>query len=98
MALSKPKWLFDLTEFKESKNYKVHVHTITVGDVDDPDIYVAEPIWDWQQTEKGKWVMEHSSPSPSFHRYDDHMFYGYKFHICAYLNEKDYTFYRLKFE
>lgn len=98
MALLKPKWLFDLDDFKSSKNYKVHVHTIKMGDVEDPEVYVAEPIFEWQQTEKGKWIMEHSSPAPSFHRYDDPMFYGYTFFICAYLNEKDYTYYRLKYE
>jgi len=98
MALSKPKWLFDLDKFKESKNYKVHVHTITMGDVEDPDIYIAEPIWKWQQTEKGKWVMDHSSPAPSYHQYNDPTTYGFTYYICAYLNEKDYTYYRLKFE
>jgi len=31
-----------------------------MGDVDDVDIYVAEPIWEWQQTPKGKWAMENA--------------------------------------
>ena len=31
-----------------------------MGDVEDVDIYVAEPIWQWQQTEQGKWVMENA--------------------------------------
>lgn len=31
-----------------------------MGDVDDVDIYVAEPIWRWQQTEQGQWVMAHA--------------------------------------
>jgi len=31
-----------------------------MGDVDDVDIYVAEPIWRWQQTDQGRWVMEHA--------------------------------------
>ena len=34
-------------------------HEFSMGDVDDVDIYVAQPIWEWQQTEHGKWVMEH---------------------------------------
>jgi len=99
MALSKQKWLSEIDQFKDSKNYKVHVHTITIHDAEDPEIHIAEPIYNWQQTEKGKWVMEHSMPSPSFHRGNfDYSFYGYTYHICAYLNDKDYTYYRLKFE
>lgn len=31
-----------------------------MGDVDDIDIYVAQPIYDWQQTAKGRWVMENA--------------------------------------
>jgi len=98
MAKLKQTWLYNLDEFKNSINRKVHVHTITMGDVDDPEIYIAQPIYEWQQTEKGKWVMENSAPAPSYHRYNDVMHYGYTFYICAYLNEKDYTYYRLKFE
>ena len=38
----------------------VEFHSFTMGDVDDVDIYVASPIWDWQQTDQGRWVMEHA--------------------------------------
>lgn len=98
MSLLKPKWLFEMDEFATSKNYRVHVHTITMGDVEDPEIYIAEPIYQWQQTEKGKWVMGHSMPSPTYHKKVDYRAYGYEYHICAYLTEKDYTYYRLKYE
>jgi hypothetical protein len=32
------------------------VHTFKLSDVDDVDLYAAEPIYNWQQTEVGKWV------------------------------------------
>lgn len=35
-------------------------HEFIMGDVDDVDIYVTEPIYNWQQTEHGRWVMEHA--------------------------------------
>lgn len=98
MALLKPKWLFESTEFKNSKNHKVHVHTINLDNVDDPEVYIADPIYKWQQTEKGKWIMEHSNPEPSYHQVVDPMMWGYSYNIVAYLNEKDYTYYRLKYE
>lgn len=31
-----------------------------MGDVDDVDVYAAQPIWEWQQTEQGQWVMENA--------------------------------------
>lgn len=97
MALLKPKWQFEIDEFQDSKNYRVHVHTLQLNDVEDAEIY-AEPLYEWQKTEKGKWIMEHSAPSPSYHRYMDYLTYGYVYHVCAYLSEKDYAFYRLKYE
>lgn len=97
MALLKQKWLYDINEFKDSNNHKVHVDTICISDVEDPDIYLAEPLYKWQQTEKGKWIMKHSNPTPSYHQQIDYTVYGYKYHICAYLNEKDLIVYKLKF-
>lgn len=39
---------------------KITFHEFVMGDVDDVDIYVAEPIYNWQQTEQGRWVMENA--------------------------------------
>jgi hypothetical protein len=39
---------------------RITFHTFQMGDVDDVDIYVAAPIYDWQQTEHGQWVMKHA--------------------------------------
>ena len=36
---------------------QVTFHEFSMGDVDDVDIYVAQPIYEWQQTDKGRWVM-----------------------------------------
>lgn len=36
---------------------QITFHTFTMGDVEDVDIFVAEPIYQWQQTEKGRWAM-----------------------------------------
>ena len=32
--------------------------TFNMGDVEDPEIYIAQPIWEFQQTPKGKWMIE----------------------------------------
>jgi hypothetical protein len=74
------------------------VHYINMGDVEDPDLMVAQPIWEWQQTEKGKYIMEHSNPEPMWVRCVNHMTYGYEYKIKAYLTPQQLTFYKLKYE
>ena len=74
------------------------VHYINMGDVEDPDLMVAAPIYEWQQTEKGKYIMEHSAPAPMWVRAVNHMTYGYQYMIKAYLTPQQLTYYKLKFE
>ena len=61
----------------------VVVHEFTMGDVDDPDLYAAEPLWKWQQSEQGKWVMEHAVETPCWNRVADTYNYGYKYNVTA---------------
>ena len=91
----KPLWQYDP---EEAKTTRIKVHTIRMGDVEDPDLFVGQPIWEWQQTEMGKWIMENSAPTPSWHRYADPMTYGYEYHIVAYLTPKQLTYWKLKYE
>jgi hypothetical protein len=110
MTLSKQQWQ-SKDEFTRPK-YQVHlsdigeeivsithvVHCINMGDVEDPDLFVAQPIYEWQQTEAGKWIMENSNPTPSWHRNMDYATYGYTYQIRAYLTHKQLTFWKLKYE
>ena len=81
---------------------KVHeIHNVTVlrfrmGDVEDPDLYAGEPLYQWQQSEMGKWVMKKSVDTPVWHRYADPMNYGYQYAVTAKLKDVDYTFWVLK--
>lgn len=34
-------------------------HSFLMGDVEDPELYSAGPIMEWQKTDQGQWVMEH---------------------------------------
>ena len=83
---------------EDARSIEVVVHTINMGDVEDPDLMVAAPIYEWQQTEAGKYIMEHSRPTPSWHRFANPMTYGYEYKIKAYLSPKQLTFYKLKFQ
>ena len=62
---------------------EIVVYTFTMGDVDDPDLYAAQPLWDWQQSEQGKWIMEHAVETPVWHRMVDHFDRGYKYQVRA---------------
>jgi hypothetical protein len=59
------------------------VHTFTMGDVEDPDLYAAQPLYEWQQSEFGQWVMKNAADTPTWHRHADFTTYGYQYQIRA---------------
>ena len=73
------------------------VHEFNMGDVEDPDLYAAEPLWKWQNSEAGKFVMEHAVEQPYWIREADYSSYGYRYKIVARLSEPNQTFFKLKF-
>lgn len=85
-----------IIEDKVYRIYKVVVHRFQMGDVDDPDLYAAQPLWAWQSSEMGKWVMERAVDTPEWHRRADTLQYGYEFAVVAKLKDVDYTFWTLK--
>ena len=67
-----------------------------MGDVEDPVLYAAQPLWEWQQTEKGKWVMEHAK-DPTYNILNDPTTYGHRVTVHGLLTDKDYTYFMLKY-
>jgi hypothetical protein len=111
MALSKQQWQFNtLGNYKPKYQVQISdtgedivtithvVHTIKMGDVDEPDIMVRELIYEWQQTDAGKWIMDNSNPKPSWHHFNDLYNYSYIYQIKAYLTHKQLVYYKLKYE
>jgi hypothetical protein len=76
--------------------HKVVVHQFNLGDVDDPEIYAASPIWEWQQSEPGKFVMEHAIDKPEWRRQVDHSTYSYQYAVIAELEMKKLAEFYLK--
>lgn len=70
-------------------------HSFTLGDVDDPDIYVAQPISEWQQTEQGQWVMAHCS-DPRYSYSPDATSWGHRVRLYGDLSDPDAIFFQLK--
>lgn len=92
-------WQPEFTKVIDGKAVRfcdVCVHEIRLGDVDDPDIYVAGTIWDWQQTEAGKFVIEHAVNNPYWIQSMDSDSWGYVYKIIARLGEPDQLFWTLK--
>jgi hypothetical protein len=78
--------------------HKVIVHRFRMGDVEDPDLYAAEPLYNWQQSDPGKFVMEHAIDKPIWHRQLDQSTYGYQYAIEAELEMKKLSEYYLRFD
>ena len=75
---------------------EVVVHEFMMGDVEDPDLYAAEPLMNWQNTEAGQWIMEHAVETPCWYRIPDQLQYGYRFQIRAKLSGARLTEYLLR--
>jgi len=74
------------------------VFEFSVGDVDDPDLYAASPLWDWQQTDTGKWVMDNAIETPQWGRVNDYRTYSIRYRVIAKLKDTDATFFKLKYD
>ena len=75
---------------------KIVVHTFTMGDVEDPGIFVGAYIHDWQKTDAGKWVMENALEQPYWQQSISADTWGYVFAIIAKLSDENVTYYNLK--
>jgi len=72
-------------------------HEFTMGDVEDVDIYVAHPIYEWQQTDKGQWVMANATDLQYLTRPDPYTF-GHRVIISGNLEEKQATEFCLRWK
>lgn len=77
---------------------KVVVHEFSVADVEDPDLWAAEPLLTWEKSAAGQWVMEHAVETPVWHRMIDYTSYSHRYAVVARLRDEDYVFYKLKFK
>lgn len=76
--------------------YNTYVlHEFKMGDVEDVEVYIADPIYKWQQTPEGKWVSEKATDM-RYHIHQDFESWGYHITITGKLKDKYATFYELK--
>jgi len=67
-----------------------------MGDVDDVEVYAAQPISEWLQTENGKWVQERCEDL-SWHTLANPDTYGYRVILRGSITDKHATEYYLRF-
>lgn len=79
-------------------NVNVVVHKFRMGDVEDPQLYAAEPLYKWETSEMGQWVMKHSVDQPTWNLIPNLDIYGHEVIIRATLRPEDYTYWKLKYE
>ena len=73
------------------------LHSFTMGDVEDPYLYAAFPISEWQQTEHGQWIMSNVVDEPTFHITPDVNNFGYRVIITGNLTPEAATYFTLKY-
>lgn len=74
---------------------RIVFHTFQLGDVEDPEIYAAEPMFKWQDTEQGRWAMEHCA-NPLYRITPDFNTFGYRVDIYGELEDKQAVEYLLR--
>lgn len=75
---------------------KIVVLEFLLGDVEDPQLYAAGPIYEWEKSEQGQWVKDNAKDTPEWFTGPDMSSYGYKVRIVADLKEEDVTYFNLK--
>jgi hypothetical protein len=92
------KYPYQIMDNKAVELKTVTVHEFSMGDVDDPDLYAAEPLYQWQTSEQGQWIMEHAVETPIWNRVIDPHSFGWRYQIVAKLKAKDYTYWSIKWK
>lgn len=78
--------------------HKVVVHRFSVGDIEDPDLYAAQPLYEWEQSEQGQFIMNNAVNKPQWQRQIDHQMFGFRYVIIAELESKKLSEYLLRFK
>lgn len=76
--------------------HRIVVHRFRLGDVEDPDLYAADPILNWEKSDQGKFVMENSITTPKWYRQISFETMGWEFAIVAELTSKKLTEFYLR--
>jgi hypothetical protein len=77
------------------KLIKRHLHNLKIGDVEEPEIYLAFAWNGFSKTEKGTWIVDNCQ-NLVYNEHIDPNGLGYLYKISGNLTEENYTFFLLK--
>lgn len=81
----------------ENEVHERHViDFLSMSDTDDPEVYAAQILIGWTNTEKGEWCMKNGF-DPSYSIQEDYASMTYKIGIIMYFTPKKWTEYLLRF-
>ncbi len=66
------------------------VHRFFLGDVEDPQLYAGQALWEWQQSEQGQWVTRNAH-DPFWITQQDYAQMGYRVVIQAWIEPRRWT-------
>jgi hypothetical protein len=79
-------------------NINVIVHKFRMADVEDPELYAAEPLYKWEHSDAGQWIMQNAIDKPTWNLIPSPDIYGHEVLIRANLTPENYTYWKLKYE
>lgn len=91
-------WEVKIIDGVPRKIHQVVVHHFLLGDIENPDLYAAEPLYKWQQSEEGQFVMSHAVETPIWKTQHDVTSFSTKYIIIAKLYDEDFTYYTLRYK
>jgi hypothetical protein len=92
-----PRHKYNIVGDRVEEVKEVVVHSFSMGDVEDPDLYAAQPLYEWEKSEQGQWVMRNAVDTPTWYRMADMVSYGYQYQIRAKLMGPALTEWLLKY-
>lgn len=91
-------WEVKIIDSIPRKIHRIVVHRFSVGDVEDSELYASVPLWKWQESDSGKYVMSKAIETPMWQKHFDVSRFSTQYAIIAKLYEEDYLYYKLKYE
>jgi predicted phosphoadenosine phosphosulfate sulfurtransferase len=88
--------VINTNQMKETVAVRTKFLQFTMADVEDPILYAASPVHEWQQTDMGKWCMDHAIGETTLYTQTNYATYGVDAIVMGYLSEEDYTLFKLK--
>jgi hypothetical protein len=85
-----------ITQIKEI--HEIVVHRFSLSEDVDEAVYMAEPIYQWQQTEAGKFIMNNAEDAPKIQSHFEYQSFSKQIAILAKLEKKKLTEYYLRFD